>query len=92
MPGLGHMVHMPSHIDVRRGRWHEALDRQHEGHRSGLGPTATPGAGPPPDFYRLYMSHNHHMRAYAAMMTGQREQALRRSETGRRIFRRAGCG
>ncbi len=20
-PGLGHMVHMPSHIDVRRGRW-----------------------------------------------------------------------
>ena len=21
----GHMVHMPSHIDVRRGRWEEAI-------------------------------------------------------------------
>src|SRR6201984_2795498 len=24
-PGLGHNVHMPSHIDIRRGRWHEAI-------------------------------------------------------------------
>ena len=24
-PGLGHMVHMPSHIDVRRGRWEESI-------------------------------------------------------------------
>jgi tetratricopeptide (TPR) repeat protein len=75
MPGLGHMVHMPSHIDVRRGRWREALaantkaieaDRQYRD-----------AAPVPPDFYRLYMSHNHHMRAYAAMMIGQREEAVR---------------
>jgi len=26
MPGLGHMVHMPSHIDVLRGRWQEAIE------------------------------------------------------------------
>ncbi|HSD27053.1 MAG TPA: tetratricopeptide repeat protein, partial [Vicinamibacteria bacterium] len=25
-PGLGHLVHMPSHIDVRRGRWQQAID------------------------------------------------------------------
>lgn len=24
-PGLGHLVHMPSHIDIRRGRWKEAI-------------------------------------------------------------------
>src|SRR6185369_5214830 len=24
-PGLGHLVHMPSHIDVRRGRWRDAV-------------------------------------------------------------------
>ena len=24
-PGLAHNVHMPSHIDIRRGRWHEAI-------------------------------------------------------------------
>ena len=23
-PGLAHLVHMPSHVDVRRGRWKEA--------------------------------------------------------------------
>ena len=26
-PGLAHNVHMPSHIDVRRGRWQEAIDQ-----------------------------------------------------------------
>src|SRR6266446_8224217 len=25
-PGLAHNVHMPSHIDIRRGRWHEAIE------------------------------------------------------------------
>ena len=25
-PALGHSVHMPSHIDIRRGRWHEAVE------------------------------------------------------------------
>jgi tetratricopeptide (TPR) repeat protein len=25
-PGLGHLVHMPSHIDIRRGRWQEAIE------------------------------------------------------------------
>jgi len=75
MPGLGHMVHMPSHIDVRRGRWREAIvanaraiaaDRAYR-----------EAALVPPDFYRLYMSHNHHMKAYAAMMIGQSETAMR---------------
>ncbi len=74
MPGLGHMVHMPSHIDVRRGRWEEAIvanTRAIEADR------AYRAAAPePPDFYRLYMSHNHHMKAYAAMMVGRREVAM----------------
>ena len=25
-PGLGHLVHMPSHIDVRRGHWARAIE------------------------------------------------------------------
>ncbi len=25
-PGLGHLLHMPSHIDIRRGRWREAAE------------------------------------------------------------------
>jgi tetratricopeptide (TPR) repeat protein len=75
MPGLGHMVHMPSHIDVRRGRWREAMTANTKAIEADR---AYREAAPvPPDFYRLYMSHNHHMRAYAAMMIGRREEAVR---------------
>jgi tetratricopeptide (TPR) repeat protein len=73
MPGLGHMVHMPSHIDVRTGRWREAIvanTKAVEADRAYY-----EAAPKPPDFYRLYMSHNHHMKAYAAMMIGRREVA-----------------
>lgn len=73
-PGLGHLVHMPSHIDVRRGRWEEAIvantkaieaDRVYRSMR------------PRPGFYGLYMAHDGHMLAYAAMMTGRRAEAVR---------------
>jgi len=73
MPGLGHMVHMPSHIDVLRGRWQEAIVSNTKAmaadHRY-------LESSPQQDFYRLYMAHNHHMRAFAAMMVGQSELAL----------------
>jgi tetratricopeptide (TPR) repeat protein len=74
-PGLGHLQHMPSHVDVRRGRWHEAI-------------AANTGAieadkryralSPDQGFYRLYMAHNYHMLTYGAMMTGQGALALAR--------------
>jgi len=75
MPGLGHMVHMPSHIDVRRGRWFEALAANTKAIEADR--AYRDKAPAPPDFYRLYMAHNHHMRAFAAMMTGQSAEALR---------------
>jgi tetratricopeptide (TPR) repeat protein len=73
-PGLGHMVHMPSHIDVRRGRWKQAAeqnllaieaDRKYR-QRS-----------PKQNFYRVYMAHNHHMLVFADMMQGRSERAIR---------------
>jgi tetratricopeptide (TPR) repeat protein len=72
--GLAHNVHMPSHIDVRRGRWHEAI-------ASNLKAVAADRAyrkkaGPPKGFLNLYTAHNRHMLAYAAMMTGQSELAM----------------
>jgi tetratricopeptide (TPR) repeat protein len=73
-PGLGHMVHMPSHIDVRRGRWQQAIEANAKAIEADRTYKArVPGQG----FYRLYMAHNHHMLTYAAMMTGQSELALR---------------
>lgn len=76
-PGLGHLVHMPSHIDIRRGRWQEAIvantkaieaDRRYA------------KQAPEQGFYRLYMAHNHHMLTYAAMMTGQSALAMKTIE------------
>jgi tetratricopeptide (TPR) repeat protein len=72
-PGLGHMVHMPSHIDVRTGRWAEAqvanekaieVDRKYR--------EISPHQG----FYRVYMAHNQHMLSYAAIMQGESAVAL----------------
>ena len=73
-PGLGHLVHMPSHVDVRRGRWQQAIDANVKAIAADRGYTArVPNQG----FYRLYLAHNHHMLTYGAMMTGQSALALR---------------
>lgn len=73
-PGLGHMVHMPSHIDIRRGRWQEGIVANAKAIEADRAYTAK---APEQGFYRLYMSHNHHMLTYAAMMTGQGALALK---------------
>lgn len=73
-PGLAHMVHMPSHIDVRCGRWHEAV-------LANLNAVAADRryreiVGPPTGLLPVYAAHNQHTLVYAAMMTGQSGLAL----------------
>jgi len=77
-PGLGHLVHMPSHIDVRRGRWEEAV----VANRLAMAADAAyiPRAKPP-GFYRIYMAHNYHMLAFASMMRGESRQATEALKT-----------
>lgn len=72
-PGLGHLVHMPSHVDVRRGRWQEAVVANTKAIEADRRYAAQ---APEQGFYRLYMAHNYHMLTYGAMMTGQSELAL----------------
>jgi len=74
-PGMGHNVHMPSHVDVRRGRWHEAVVANTKAIAADK--TYRETSGKPQGFYRLYMAHNQHMLAWAAMMSGQQELALK---------------
>ncbi len=74
-PGIAHMVHMPSHIDIRCGRWQEAVE-------TNLKAVAADRryrkiVGPPQGFINVYVAHNQHMLAYAAMMTGQRALAMK---------------
>jgi len=74
-PGLAHNVHMPSHIDIRTGQWLKAVDTNAKAveadkrHRKVF--------GPPKGFLNVYIAHNRHMLAYAAMMTGQRDLAMK---------------
>lgn len=75
-PRLAHMLHMPSHIDVRRGRWQEAVlanTKAVEADKS----YRTLFADQPLDFLAVYAAHNQHMLAYAALMNGQSDLALR---------------
>jgi tetratricopeptide (TPR) repeat protein len=72
-PALGHMMHMPSHIDVRRGRWEAAVVANE---KAIIADTRYKEKVPEQNFYRVYMAHNRHMLAFAAMMQGQSEKAL----------------
>jgi tetratricopeptide (TPR) repeat protein len=74
-PGLAHNVHMPSHIDIRRGRWQKAIDENVRAIAADDHYRAV--FGPPQDLLIIYAAHNQHMLAYAAMMTGQSELAIR---------------
>ncbi|MCA9245325.1 MAG: hypothetical protein KDA32_15320 [Phycisphaerales bacterium] len=73
VPASGHLVHMPSHIDVLTGKWANAaeqneraidIDREYR--------KISPRQG----FYRLYMLHNAHMLCFASMMSGRYQEAL----------------
>ncbi len=74
-PGLAHNVHMPSHIDIRTGQWLKAVEANvkavdaDQRYRKVF--------GPPKGFLNVYIAHNRHMLAYAAMMTGQRDMAMK---------------
>ncbi|MBA3847314.1 MAG: hypothetical protein H0X45_11825, partial [Planctomycetes bacterium] len=70
---MSHSLHMPSHIDVRRGRWDQAiiandkaiaLDRAYRARTSEIGA------------FRFYMAHNNQMLAFAAMMSGRCQRAI----------------
>ena len=72
-PRLGHLVHMPSHIDVRRGRWQQAMRANELAIEADRNYRKT---SPEQGFYQVYMAHNHHMLAFAAMMRGQSQRAI----------------
>jgi tetratricopeptide (TPR) repeat protein len=73
VPDAGHMVHMPSHIDVRLGRWAEAAAANE---RAMAADERYNGRKLDPGFWGLYMAHNRHFLGYTAMMEGRREAAL----------------
>jgi tetratricopeptide (TPR) repeat protein len=80
-PGLGHMVHMPSHIDVRTGKWRQAVLANE---KAIAADRAYVQKRPKQGLYLVYMAHNWHMLAHAAMMIGQSRKAIDAFETANR--------
>jgi tetratricopeptide (TPR) repeat protein len=73
VPGAGHLVHMPSHVFVRVGRYADAADANE---RAIAADQAYFRTAPPPDFYNIYFLHNVHFLAYAAMMEARPTLAM----------------
>ena len=75
MPGLGHLVHMPSHIDAWVGQWKEAIDCNIAAVEAD--DRYVQITGNESQFYKFYRMHNHHFVVWCAMFDGQYETALK---------------
>lgn len=73
VPGAGHLVHMPSHIYARVGRYGDAADSNAQ---AVAADRAYLEEAPPPSIYLLYYAHNLHFLAFASMMEGRYEPAM----------------
>ncbi len=77
-PGLAHLVHMPSHIFLRTGRYQQGVDvntNAVNSYQKSI-PLYAPVTGA--DF--LYAIHNLHMKTNNAMMMGNYEAAIKAAE------------
>lgn len=78
VPGSGHLLHMPSHIDMRTGRYDDAIranQRSIAADQRYLAQVDAQGA------YRVgYVAHNHHFLWAAAAMAGRMQLALKAAE------------
>ena len=79
MSGLGHLVHMPTHIDIWLGDYDSVVDTNLEAIDADAQFLEEEG---PYNFYTLYRIHNYHFVVYGAMFDGQSKLAL---ETAREL-------
>jgi tetratricopeptide (TPR) repeat protein len=73
VPEAGHLVHMPSHIDILCGHYYEAVVANHNAVKVDMKYLQKEGAL---NFYTLYRCHNYHFKFYASMFLGQYKTAL----------------
>jgi tetratricopeptide (TPR) repeat protein len=73
VPAAGHLLHMPSHIYVQTGHWNEAIIQNRKAMQADA---AYRKRSPEQGIQHMYMVHNAHMLAYAAMMSGREREAM----------------
>ena len=72
-PDAGHLVHMPTHIDVLCGQYRDVITWNEAAHHADEKYLKLQGAL---NFYTLYRCHNLHFVIYGAMFSGQLAPAL----------------
>jgi tetratricopeptide (TPR) repeat protein len=70
VPGAGHLVHMPAHIDMRLGHYNDAILANQKGVEVDKTWAAQGG------FYTFYRAHNFHFLSWAAMFDGRKKLAV----------------
>jgi tetratricopeptide (TPR) repeat protein len=72
-PDMGHLVHMPTHIDIQCGHYRDAM---HWNLKAIVADRKFYDRVGPMNFYSGYRIHNYHFAAYGAMFLGQFAPAL----------------
>ena len=73
VPDAGHLLHMPSHVDVLCGDYENVVSRNH---RAIIADRKYLEDAGPENFYSVYRCHNYHFKIYGAMFLGQPTIAL----------------
>ncbi|EEY21428.1 TPR domain-containing protein [Verticillium alfalfae VaMs.102] len=73
VPDAGHLLHMPSHLDILTGAYAAAAEANTRAAAADERYLAHAG---PLNFYTLYRSHDYHFLVYAALFSGQSALAL----------------
>jgi tetratricopeptide (TPR) repeat protein len=77
MPDSGHLIHMPTHIDVLCGHYHDVMIYNQKAVAVDRKYLAQEGAM---NVYSLYRTHNHHFVIYGAMFLGQYTPAIQAAQ------------
>jgi tetratricopeptide (TPR) repeat protein len=77
VPDAGHLVHMPTHIDVLCGHYHDVVERNSAAILADRKYVEREGAM---NFYSIYRSHNYHFKVYGAMFLAQYKPAMEAAE------------
>jgi tetratricopeptide (TPR) repeat protein len=73
IPDAGHLVHMPTHIDVLCGQYRDVVEGNSAAMIADRKYLAREGAV---NFYSLYRCHDYHFKIYGAMFLGDPQAAL----------------
>ncbi|WP_170336938.1 tetratricopeptide repeat protein [Ruegeria arenilitoris] len=77
VPEAGHLLHMPTHIDVLCGDYMNVVLRNHNAILADRKFLKREG---PDNFYSVYRCHNYHFKIYGAMFLGQPSAAIEAAE------------